>query len=192
CEGGNRKLTITSDGRTRVVADRFEGQKFNSPNDVALDTVGGMYFTDPRYGNRDDMEMEIEGVYHVSRGGKITRVVDSLSRPNGILFSPDFKTLYVADTAKKKVFAWDVVGDGKITNQREFADAGSDGMSVDRMGNLYLTWQGAILVYNRSGERIDRLEMPEAPANCVLVGKTLYVTARTGFYSVPVQVMGVQ
>ncbi|MEC9092175.1 MAG: SMP-30/gluconolactonase/LRE family protein [Planctomycetota bacterium] len=192
CEGGNRRLTITDNGKTKVLAESFNGKKLNSPNDLAFVTVGGIYFTDPRYGNRDDLEQELEGVYYINRGGKIFRVVKEMTRPNGVIFSPDFKVLYVADTSEEKVYAFDVVGDGKIANKRKFAEAGSDGMSVDVYGNIYLTWQGAILVFNPAGKEIGRLKMPESPANCVLVGETLYVTARTGFYSVETNSRGVQ
>lgn len=192
CEGGNRRLTISSNGNTKVLAASFEGKKLNSPNDLAFDTVGGIYFTDPRYGNRDDMEMEVEGVYYLNRSGKLSRVVKDMTRPNGVIFSPDFKTLYIADTSEKKVYSYDVVGEGKLANKKEFADAGSDGMSVDIYGNIYLTWQGSILVYNRDGKQIDQLKTPEAPANCVLAGDTLYVTARKGFYSIKTNSRGVQ
>lgn len=192
CEGGNRVLSILNGEDRKVLASKFQGKKLNSPNDVALDTVGGIYFTDPRYGNRDDMELDIEGVYYLPRNGKLKRVIDDMVRPNGLIFSPDFKTLYVADQAAGKTWAYDVAGDGKLSGKRLFAEAGSDGMTIDVFGNVYVTWQGSVIVFDPSGKEIDRLKPPEAPANCLLVGDTLYITARTGFYRVKTASQGVQ
>lgn len=192
CEGGNRRVTLIDGEDVEVLASSYDGKKLNSPNDLALDPDGGLFFTDPRYGNRDNMEMEIEGVYYISKSGKLTRVVDDLERPNGLIFSPDFKTLYVADQAAGKIMAYEVMGPGKLGPGKKLADFGSDGMSVDTNGNIYLTWQGAVIVLDPSGQEVDRLKFPEGPANCVLVGQTLYVTARTGFYSVPTLSTGVK
>ena len=184
CEGINRQVTIQDGDQITVLSDSFEGKKLNSPNDVAIDTIGGIYFTDPRYGKRDDMEMEIEGVYYIDRSkNKTTLMISDLERPNGIIFSPDFKTLYVADQAGEKIMAYDVIGDGKINNPREFAPIGSDGLSIDVNGNLYVTWED-IVVFSPEGKEIGRFKTPEKPANCLLVGTTLYVTARTGFYAI--------
>jgi len=190
CEGGNRRVTRHWNGEELVLAESFEGKRLNSPNDLVLDGSGGIYFTDPRYGNRDNMELDVEGVYFISRDRTLTRVADDLVRPNGIILSPDNKTLYVADNADSKIWAWDVVGEGKIANKRKLADFGSDGMTIDTAGNVYLTWDGSIIVISPVGEEIARLKMPEAPANCTLVGNTLYVTARTGLYSVQTNTQG--
>ena len=138
------------------------------------------------------MELDVEGVYYINRGGKISRVIDDMKRPNGLIFSPDFKTLYVADQAGGETYAYDVSGDGKLTNKRLFAKVGSDGMSIDVYGNVYVTWAGAVIVFDKAGNEIDRIKPPEGPANCLLVGDTLYITARTGFYSVKTNSNGVQ
>lgn len=138
------------------------------------------------------MEMEIEGVYYFGRDRKVRRVIDNLKRPNGLIFSPDFKTLYVADQAGGKTFAYPVIGDGKLGEAKLFAEVGSDGMSIDTLGNVYVTWQGAVIVFDSNGKEIDRIKPPEGPANCLLVGNTLYITARTGFYSVPTNTQGLQ
>lgn len=192
CEGGNRRLTRTdASGNIVVLADKFEGKKFNSPNDLVQDGAGGIYFTDPRYGKRDDMEMEIEGVYYYSRRKKITRVIDDAGKPNGVLLSNDLKTLYVADTVKKKIYAYDVTGEGTIDNKREFAQIGSDGLTIDERGNLYATWSGKIWIFSPDGKELAQIECPEGPANCTLGGpngNTLYITARTGFYSIDLNV----
>ncbi len=185
CEGGNRKVTVQHGDDFTVLADAFEGKKLNSPNDLVIDSIGGIYFTDPRYGKKDDMEMEVEGVYYIDRSkNKVTRIVDNMTRPNGLIFSPDYKTLYIADQGAEKLFAYDVTGDGKLENGRLFADVGSDGMSMDVNGNVYVTFKGAVIAFSPDGKEVGRFETPEAPANCLLVGTTMYVTARTGFYAI--------
>jgi len=192
CEGGNRRLTRTdAEGNVVVLVDQFEGKKLNSPNDLVQDGYGGIYFTDPRYGKRDDMEMDIEGVYYFSRGKKLTRIIDDAGKPNGILLSNDRKILYVADTVKKKIFAYDVIGEGKIQNKRVFAEIGSDGLTIDERGNLYATWRGQIWIFSPDGRELARIDCPEGPANCTLGGpggNTLYITARKGFYSMDLNV----
>ena len=192
CEGGNRRLTRTdASGNIVVLADKFDGKKFNSPNDLVQDGYGGIYFTDPRYGNRDDMEMKIEGVYYYGRNKKLTRVIDDAGKPNGVLLSNDGKTLYIADTVKKKIYAYDVTGEGVINNKREFAQIGSDGLTIDERGNLYATWQGKIWIFSPEGNELAQIECPEGPANCTLggpLGNTLYITARKGFYSIDLNV----
>jgi gluconolactonase len=192
CEGGSRRLTRTdANGDVVVLADQFDGKRLNSPNDLVQDEHGGVYFTDPRYGNRDDMEMKIEGVYYVGHHKKLTRVIGDIERPNGVLLSNDRKTLYVADTGGKKIYAYDVTGAGKLDNKRDFAPIGSDGLTIDERGNLYATWQGAVWIFSPTGKQLAKIKCPEGPANCTLAGpngNTLYITARTGFYSVDLNV----
>ena len=192
CEGGNRRLTRTdAAGETVVLAEKFEGKKFNSPNDCVQDGFGGIFFTDPRYGNRDDMEMEVEGVYYYSRRKTVTRIVDDIERPNGVLLSNDRKTLYVADTGSKKIYAYEVSGEGKVANKREFAPIASDGMTIDERGNIYATWDGKIWIFSPEGKQLEQIACPENPANCTLggpKGNTLYITARKGFYSIDLNV----
>lgn len=192
CEGGARRLTRTDfAGKVTVLAEEFEGKKLNSPNDVVPDGIGGFYFTDPRYGNADDRELDVEAVYYVDRKGEITQVAADLTKPNGIILCPRMKTLYIADPGAEKIWAYDVEGPGKIANRREFAPVGSDGMTVDKLGNIYVTWKD-IIAFSPEGKEVLRLTPPENPANCLLVGKTLYVTARTGFYAIDLEVEGVQ
>lgn len=192
CEGGARRVTRTDHaGKVTVIAEEFEGKKLNSPNDVVPDGVGGFYFTDPRYGKQDDREIEIEAVYYLDRKGKITEVAADLRKPNGIIICPEGKTLYIADPGAEKIWAYDIDGPGKISNKREFAPVGSDGMTVDRLGNIYVTWTD-LIAFNADGEEILRLTPPEKPANCLLVGKTLYITARKGFYAIDLEIEGVQ
>lgn len=192
CEGGNRKLTRTDyANNVTVLAEKFDGKKLNSPNDVVPDGIGGFYFTDPRYGKGDDRELDVEAVYYVDRKGKITQVAADLTKPNGIIMSPDEKTLYVADPGAETIWAYDVTDPGKIENKRKFAPVGSDGMTVDKLGNIYVTWED-VIAFSPEGKEVLRVTPPEKPANCLLVGKTLYVTARTGFYAIDLEVEGVR
>ncbi|MDF1826059.1 MAG: DUF1080 domain-containing protein [Verrucomicrobiales bacterium] len=192
CEGGARRLTRTDDaGELTVLAEKFEGKKLNSPNDVVPDGFGGFYFTDPRYGKNDDREIDVEAVYYLDRKGKITQVAADLIKPNGLIISPDGKILYIADPGAEKILAYDIEEAGTIANKREFAAVGSDGMTVDKLGNIYVTWED-VIAFSPEGKEVLRLTPPEKPANCLLVGKTLYVTARTGFYKVDLEVEGVQ
>jgi gluconolactonase len=189
CEGGGRRVVkIAPDGAVAVLADAFEGKKLNSPNDLCLDAKGGIYFTDPRYGKRDDMELDQEAVYYIPPGGgKLRRVADDLSRPNGIHIDGD--RLYVADTALKKTFAYGMNPDGTLKDKRVFAESGSDGLKVDEKGNVYLT-SGGVRVYDREGKHLGTLQVPEGPSNLAFDGKTLYITARTSLYRVPMKVAG--
>ena len=192
-------MTRQLDGKIAPVAESYNGKKLNSPNDLVLDGKGGVYFTDPRYGSRDDMEMDVEGVYYVSRRGKLTRVIDDLERPNGLILSPDNKTLYVADNAAKTIWAYDAEEDGTLTKARKFAEmdlqsrGGGDGMTIDSRGNVYCAGQGHIWIWSPAGDRLARIPVPESPANCVFggpEGKTLYITARRRLYNIDLNVAG--
>ena len=184
CEGGARRVTLQQGGEIVTLADQFDGKKLNSPNDLVIDSIGGIYFTDPRYGKRDDMELDTEAVYYINRRNKITRAADGFTRPNGLIFSPDYKILYIADAGAKEILAFDVTGDGKLGNRRKFADVGSDGMTMDQAGNVYVTFGGEVIAFSPDGKELDRVKPPEGPANCLLVGTTMYVTARKGFYAI--------
>ncbi|NLT72114.1 MAG: DUF1080 domain-containing protein [Verrucomicrobiaceae bacterium] len=193
CEGGARSLTrIDFEGKRSVLAETFDGKKLNSPNDVVPDGSGGFYFTDPRYGKGEDREIDIEAVYYLTRAGKLTQVAADLVKPNGVIMSPDSRILYVADPGAETIFAYDVPEPGKLANKRAVASVGSDGMTIDKAGNFYVTWKGEIIAFSPEGTERLRLTVPEGPSNCVLVGKTLYVTARTGFYAIDLEVEGVR
>lgn len=193
CEGGNRRVTRTDfAGKITVIAEKFEGKKLNSPNDVVPDGTGGFYISDPRYGKGDDREIDIEAVYYLDKGGKLSQVAADLVKPNGVIMSPDSRILYIADPGAEKIFAYDVETPGKLSNKREFAPVGSDGMTVDKLGNIYVTWKEQIIAFSPEGREVLRLTVPEGPANCLLVGKTLYATARTGFYAIDLEVEGVR
>jgi gluconolactonase len=201
CEGGGRRVVriAVADQKVTVLADAWEGKKLNSPNDLVIDSKGGIYFTDPRYGKRDDMELDKEAVYYVPPGGgKLLRVADDLTRPNGIQI--DGQKLYVADAGAGKTYVYGMNPDGTLKDKREFVAKGSDGMKVDEKGNVYLTTGGMVQIFAPDGKPAGTILMPEVeiagkkvkegPANLAFDGKTLYITARTGFYSVEMKVSG--
>lgn len=199
CEGGARRLTRQFGDQITVLAEEYEGKKLNSPNDLVMDGKGGVYFTDPRYGNRDDMEMEVEGVYFLPRRGKLTQVIDDLVRPNGLILSLDNRILYVVDNGAKTIWAYNVQADGTLAGGRKFADmdldapGGGDGMTIDERGNIYCAGQGHIWIWGPEGKLLAKIATPEGPANCTFGGpdgRTLYITARQGFYCVELNVAG--
>lgn len=202
CEGGSRRVTVTSDCGCCIspVAETFDGKKFNSPNDLTLDKWGGIYFTDPRYGSRDNMEMTTEGVYYVDTSGNVTLVDGQLQRPNGIGLSPNGKTLYVADHAAKTILAYDVTAPGRIANKRVLTTldtpGGCDGMTLDTDGHLYLTVPGGVyVVCPSSGDVLTKIPTPQTPANVCFGGKgskTLYITAVTSLYKIDVNAKGLR
>ncbi|GIW82539.1 MAG: gluconolactonase [Gemmatales bacterium] len=194
CEGGNRRVTsISPDGKVTVLAATYGGKKFNSPNDLWIDPQGGIYFTDPRYGSMDDLELDGFHVYYISPDRKkVTRVIDDLKKPNGIVGTADGKLLYVADPGANATYVYRILGPGKISEKKLFAKTGSDGLTLDEMGNLYVTRRN-VLVYNKNGKLIETIETPEAPANVVFGGKdkkTLFITARTSLYAIKMKVRG--
>ncbi len=181
-----------------VLADRFDGQPFNKPNDLALDADGGLYFTDPNY-RQQPLSQPVEGVYYISRDGKVTRVIREDWRPNGILVSPDGKTLYVANINQRKIMAYAIVAPGQLsepqvlfTGDESLDGNGPDGMALDEAGRIYAAYK-QLVVISPQGALIGRVEVPEKPANCAFGGegnRTLYLTARTSLYKLPMKVRG--
>ena len=197
CHGTRHVLRIAPDGQKTVLAERYGGKRLNSPNDLCLDDHGGIYFTDPRYGNTGDIEQDVMGVYYRSRSGVVTRVIDDLGRPNGIVLSNDGGVLYVAQPDRRKLWCFPVLRPGEVgggraifTGDPELDGGGPDGMALDADGRIYTTYAG-IVVHEPDGRVIRRIPIPERPANCVIGGKggkTLFVTARTSLYSVSLAV----
>ncbi len=188
-----RRYDVATKEFTVVVKDHG-GKLLNGPNDVWVGPTGVAYFTDPFYKRkwwtRGAEEQDRRGVYVVSANGEVTRAEGDYKQPNGVVGSPDGKTLYVADIAGKQTFAYDIKPDGALANRRKFCDAGSDGMTVDADGNVYLTGE-AVTVYSPAGKKVGELAVPERPSNLCFGGKdgkTLFVTARTGLYAVPMRV----
>ena len=202
CEHGGRRVSVRwPDGNAEGtdVGTAFENKNLNSPNDLAIDGSGNIYFTDPRYGNRDSMEMDIEGVYFLRKANAdedwpylIHRVAHDLTRPNGIVLSPDESILYVADNGTNEIFAYDVTAPGEIENKRLFArlndgeGGGADGMCVDVQGRLYAAGQNRIWVYNPDGSAAGDFAVGPQCTNCTFGpdGKTLYITANRGLYRI--------
>jgi gluconolactonase len=193
---GERRIARFENGTFTPIADRFEGRRFNSPNDLAVRKSGDIYFTDPPYGldkiNESPLkEQPHNGVYRVAPDGKVTLLSATLSFPNGIAFSPDEKILYVAvsDGRAPRVVAYDVKADGTLAGERTFFDAaphrgpglkGScDGLKVDRAGNVWATGPGGVLVISPAGKLLGRINTGEPTGNCCWGddGSTLYITA---------------
>jgi len=201
CEHGNRRVTRQeADGSLTVLASSYDGKKLNSPNDIVVRSDGTIYFTDPPYGIREEQkELPFQGVYKISPEGKLTLLAQDFDRPNGIALSPDEKTLYVDDSARLHVRAFDVAPDGSISHGRILAELKSarqgvpDGMKVDRKGNLYVTGAGGVWVFDKRGKHLGTILMPELPANCGWGDadyRTLYLTARTGLYRIRLKIPG--
>ncbi len=196
----NRLVKFAPDGKmTTVFEGGFGGKYLNGPNDLWIDSKGGIYFTDPYY-HRDYWEaghtqlLDMQAVYYLRPTGELVRVIDDLKQPNGIVGTPDGKFLYVADIMGKVTWKYTILADGTLGNKAAFAPAGSDGMTLDNQGNVYLTY-GKVLIYNNKGEKIGELELPESPSNLCFGGKKrniLFITARTSVYTVKMKVKGVE
>ena len=187
-------IRITSDGKYTVIADHFEGKKFNSPNDLVLGPDGALYFTDPTLDlpKGETQEIPFQGVYRVSEKGEVRLLTKGLSQPNGLAFSPDGKRLYIDDSARRTIHAYDFMPDGTLGNGRIFGeepgDKGEgvpDGMKVDESGNLFVTGPKGIWVWDPQGRRLGTIELPEQPANLAWGDPdyhTLYITATHSVY----------
>jgi len=194
-EGGAGRITsVDSDAQATVVIDAHEGAPFNSPNDLWLDTNGGLYFTDPRYGDESNNPQPGYYVYYLARGAsEAEAIITDLVKPNGIIGTRDGQTLYVADHLGNETYAYDITAPGAVSNKRLIANQGSDGMTLDEQGNLYLTGGNNITVYSPAGELLDTLAFPLAPANMTFGGPdrdVLYVTARSGLFALKMNVKG--
>jgi gluconolactonase len=195
CEGNRGRLTsITPEGKVTVLAGKYGGKRFNKPNDLWIDPAGGVYFSDPVYG-RYKVVQGGEHVYYLSPDRKkITRVIDDMIRPNGIIGTPDGKVLYVADHGAGKVYRYGIGKDGKLSGKKKFASVACDGMTVDNEGNVYLTGK-VVIVYSLVGKEIERIDTPLKPANVCFSGadlRTLFITARSAVYTIKTRVKGVR
>ncbi len=209
CEHGDRRITrLEPDGRKTVLADRYEGKRLNSPNDLAFKSNGDLYFTDPPFGLPkafDDAgkELDFSGVYRLSADGKLTLLTREIKAPNGIALSPDEKTLYVTDVdpTRPAWLAYDVKEDGTIANGRVFFDAlpwtkarkgGPDGLKVDRQGNLFAAGPGGVYIFGPDGRHLGIIETGVATSNLAWGddGSVLYVTADTAIYRIRLRTKG--
>ncbi|MGQ9610506.1 MAG: SMP-30/gluconolactonase/LRE family protein [bacterium] len=208
CEHANRRVSRTEkDGKVITIADKYEGKKLNSPNDVVVKSDGSIYFTDPPYGltaefgNLGEQELPFQGVYRLSPDGKLILLVDDFDKPNGLAFSPDESLLYIDDTDRAHVRVFDVNADGTISNGRIFAElkgdepGAVDGMKIDSEGNVYVTGPGGITIFDPSGEKLGRIDIPEVAANLAWGDddwKTLYITASTSLYKIRLGIKGIK
>ena len=190
------RIDVKTKEKTVLVKDHG-GKLLNGPNDIWVRPDGGAYFTDPfykrPYWKRGPQEQNVQGVYYFSPAGKLTRVEGDVKQTNGIIGTPDGKTLYVADIGANKSYAYDIQEDGTLKNRRQFCAMGSDGMTVDDAGNVYLTLGKAVTVFDKSGKQIAKIEVPEGTTNVCFGGKemkTLFVTAGTGLYAIEMKVKG--
>lgn len=196
----NQLWSISPKGKVTVLLDGYQGFKFNGPNDLWLDTKGGIYFTDPYY-QRDYWERkkpEIEGqkVYYLPKGKKEAFIVDgTLMQPNGIVGTPDGKYLYVADIRANKTYKYQINDDGTLTDRQLFISQGSDGITLDSRGNLYITGKG-VTVYDPTGKKIETIPVPVGwTANLCFGGKNrdiLFITASKSVFTLQMQVKGVE
>jgi gluconolactonase len=190
CEHGNRRVSRTeTDGTISVIADRYQGKRLNSPNDCVCRSDGMIFFSDPPYGLEGrPQELPFHAVFAVKPGNEPIPIVTHFEKPNGLAFSPDEQILYIADTQRERVMAFDVENDGTVKNERIFMQVGRpDGMKTDRDGNLYIASTEGIVVVSPAGQRIETLSIPERPSNCAFgseEAQTLYITARARVYKI--------
>ena len=193
-------VEVLPDGKLRTLADRFEGKRFNSPNDIVVGPDGALYFTDPTLDLPKGQKQEIpfQGVYRLATDGGVRLLAKDFEQPNGLAFSPDGKRLYVDDTKRLDIRVYDVAANGELANGRLFAkeegrDGVPDGMRVDVNGNLYVTGPGGIWVWDADGKRLGIVMLPETAANLTWGDadyKTLYITATKSVYRLRAKAQG--
>ncbi|MGW1454909.1 SMP-30/gluconolactonase/LRE family protein [Salegentibacter agarivorans] len=190
---------INPEKQVEVLVDSYQGKRLNGPNDLWIAPGGGFYFTDPYY-QRDywehtEKEIEEERVYYVNPQGEINIVVDDMEQPNGIIGTPDGKTLYIADIGANKTYSYKINRDGSLSDKKLFTELGSDGMTIDNRGNVYLTGNG-VTVFDKSGKKIQHIPIDKDwTANVTFGGKnqqTLFITAQQAIYSLAMNVKGVR
>ncbi|MBI3960902.1 MAG: SMP-30/gluconolactonase/LRE family protein [Chloroflexi bacterium] len=201
CEHSGRRVSRTeADGTVAAIASHFQGGRLNSPNDVVVKSDGGVYFTDPPYGIQPaEREQPVNGVYRILPDGTLDLLVEDFDRPNGLAFAPDESILYIDDSPRRHVRAFDVRPDGTLANSRIIADmdhpqpGSPDGMKIDEEGHLYVTGATGVWVFEPNGELLGVVVTPERPANCAWGDadrKSLYITAQTSLYRVRVKAAG--
>ncbi len=196
----NQLWSIDAQGKETVLLKDYQGKLLNGPNDLWIHPGGAIYFTDPLYprpywkDRTEAMQQDGQHVYYFSPDRqKLIRVATDLVQPNGIIGTPDGKKLYVADIGDKKTYSYDINEDGSLSNKKLFCEMGSDGMTIDNRGNIYLTGKG-VTVFNSSGQQIEQIDVPEGwSANVCFGGKdrnTLFITASQCFYGITMSVQG--
>lgn len=200
CADEKNELWAIDKGKVSVLLDNIKGLKANGPNDLWIDPKGGIYFTDPYYQRdywtRKKPEIDKQNVYYLAKGAKEVVLVDgNLKQPNGIVGTPDGKYLFVADIRDSKTYRYEIQADGKLANRQLFAPMGSDGMTLDSQGNLYLTGRG-VTIYTKEGEKLGNIPVPSNWVGNICFGgkdrKTLFITASESIYTLQMQVKGVE
>lgn len=188
--------------KKRTVIDKFEGNRFNAPNDLVIDKNDGVYFTDPSFRAPKPMPQKKLGIYFTAGDGKVTRLIDDLPNPNGVILSIDEKTLYAIPTGQADMMAYPIEAPGKIGAGKVFCTlkqaegktgSGGDGLTIDSKGNLYITSALGLQVFDPAGKALGIIAFPEQPSNATFGGagfNTLYVTARTSIYTVQMEATG--
>lgn len=196
----NELWKIDMNQNVHILLGQFENKKFNGPNDIWVDKNGGIYFTDPYYQRpyweRTEAEMESQLVYYLAPKSTEAKVIATgFVRPNGIIGTPDGKTLYIADIGAKKTYSYTIAENGKLKKRKLFAQMGSDGMTIDNQGNLYLTGEG-VTVFDTTGKQIAHIPVSEDwTANVTFGGKeqnVLFITASESIYKLQMNVKGVR
>lgn len=208
CEHGGRKLSrMEKDGQFVTVVDRYQGNRLNAPNDLVITPDGSIYFTDIRRNlpRGEEPEIEFSGVYRLRPNGELQLIDDEMDVPNGIAFSPDRKTLYVADTRRQQVWAFDIGTDGSPVEKRLFADTNPtwdqpaalsrpDGLKTDDKGNVYVAVvETGVWVFDKNGRHLGVIPLPEQTTNVAFGdadARTLYITAGTGLYRIRLENCG--
>jgi gluconolactonase len=196
----NELWSIDMKGKVTVLVKGYKGKKLNGPNDLWEDPKGGIYFTDPfykrPYWNRGPMEQDGQHVYYLYPDRKkLIRVTEDLVTPNGIIGTPDGRKLYVADLGAKRTYVYNINADGRLSGKKLFCSMGSDGMTIDNEGNVYLTGRG-VTVFNSAGEKIEHIDIDAGwTANVCFGGrdrKTLFITAQESLFALRMRVEGVK
>jgi gluconolactonase len=192
-------IAVEPDGKYKILANRYQGKKFNTPNDVVLGPDGALYFTDPTldFVKGEKQELPFKGVFRLSNDGKVRLLIKDMAQPNGLAFSPDGSKFYVDDSERKEIRVWDVTRDGGVKNGRLFGKLDGpgdpDGMRIDMLGNLYVTGQGGIWVWDAGGNHLGTIVLPEQTANLTWGDPgygTLYITSSTSVLKLRTKVTG--
>ncbi len=202
-EHDRRLIRTQNDGRIVSLAERYQGKRLNSPNDVVVKSDGSIYFTDPPYGiSKEKEELGFYGIYRLSSDGNLTLLTKEMIRPNGLAFSPDEKKLYVSDSEKNHIQVFQVNSDGTLSNGQIFAEllnpkakSVPDGIKVDIKGNVYIAASEGVIIFSPSGKLLGKIFVPEAVTNLAWGDqdyKTLYITASKSLYRIRLNVAGIK